>query len=233
MIRTISIGLMLGAFSFVTGCASAVDDKPYCADGPGMICAPAGFPFVTSASTLTDCQTVPGCTSSTTTATLRQPQAGTVCLKGTVEAPPGPGGGPSFAWLLLAVNTVNRSKTQIVDVFDAKALGITGLTFTVDNPPATGVTLFATAAHSSSCTYPPDCLYFWNLTTGRADVVKAFQTTGPESAPFSSFLMRTDPNKVIDSSALAHFIFEVGPGDYDFCVSQLAFTNAAGATVSP
>jgi hypothetical protein len=233
MFKTKSIGLVLGVLGFVTGCESVVDDKPYCADGPGEICAPAGFPFVTSAGTLTDCQTTPGCTSTKTTATLSQPQAGTVCLKGTVAASPVPSGGPSFAWLLLSVNSVNQSKTQIVEVFDAKALGITGLQFTIESPPATGVTLFATAAHTSSCSSPPECLSSWSLTTGRADVVKAFQTAGPESAPFSSFLMRTDPNRVLDSSALSHFIFEVGPGDYDFCVSGLSFVNASGETVSP
>jgi hypothetical protein len=229
MIKKASMGLVWWALNFVAGCGSTVvDDKPFCANEPGStICAPASFPFVTSAGALTDCQTMTGCTASKTTATLSQPQAGTVCLKGTVEAPSG------YAWLLLAVSSTNESVTQIVDVFDAKTLGITGLQFTIENPPAAGVTLFATTAHQRSCTSPPDCLTGWNLTTGsRADVLKAFQTAGPESAPFSSFL-NDDPNKVFDTSALAHFVFVVGPGDYDFCVSQLAFTNAAGATVSP
>ena len=225
-IRKTSFALMLCSLGLLAACDSAVDDVPYCGGRDGEICEPAGFPFVTSAFILDDCTTNPGCTATATTATLTQPQPGTLCMKGNVPTADG------YAWLGLGVSRWNKGGNHIIEAFNAWERGITGLAFTVDHPPPAGVTMFATSVKQTFCSIPSECLYGWNLTTGsRADVIKSFTMTGPVTAPFSSF--QRNPNDVFNTDALAHFMFVVGPGVYDYCVSDLRFVNASGDPVNP
>jgi hypothetical protein len=143
-------------------------------------------------------------------------------------------GSSGWAWLLLGVSKWDRTRTHIVGVLDAKALGIAGITFNVDQPPSVGMSLFATTAALRFCATPPGCLgEGWNLMTGpRSGLVKAIATSGPVNAPFVDFA-REDPSQVIDTSALAHFIFVLSPGAYDFCISELKFVDSVGAEVVP
>jgi len=236
MIKTICMGVTLSLLGLTTGCDKddASYNTPYCVNGEGTICDPAGLPFVRFASLRSDaCQSpVRGnCAMplSATTATLTQPEAGKVCMKGTVVGKDG------FAWLVLGVSRWNQHNTQIFDLLDAGALGIAALQLTVDSPPTTGLSLFATTAHQTMCLDgPPECLgEVWNLMTGpRSNLVKPIDTAGPLDAPFTNFA-RINPNEVLDSTRLGHFIFVVSPGDYDFCVSDFKFLDAQGNEVSP
>jgi hypothetical protein len=229
VVATSCLGLLLAA-----SCGSDPDvAMPYCASGNGLLCEPAAMPFVVSAGTRSDaCPGVVGtpCTMpmSQSTTALSQPEPGKICMKGVVAGPAG------WAWLLLGVSKWDRTRTHIVGVLDAKALGIAGLTFNVEKPPTVGMSLFATTAAVRQCAMPVGCLgEGWNLMTGpRSGLVKAIATPGPVNAPFADFA-RQDPNQVLDTSALAHFIFVLSPGAYDFCISDLKFVDSAGAEVVP
>ena len=57
-----------------------------------------------------------------------------------------------------------------------------------------------------------------------------FDQTETITAPFTTFA-NDDPNMAIDASQLAHFIFVLGAGDYDFCLSGFNFLDATGNVV--
>ena len=56
-----------------------------------------------------------------------------------------------------------------------------------------------------------------------------FTTSGPEIAPFTDFQQSgTGVSQTFDTSALHHLELIVGQGDYDFCIHDFKFLNAAG-----
>lgn len=232
--QRLGLGLLFASLGLASGCGSTpVDTVPYCATDSVNICEPPGFSYVSAAATRSDACPTPmkgpcGTPMSLTTATLTAPDTSKVCMKGSVA------GREGFAWLLFHVARWNRAGTDIVTLMNAKAQGITELRFTVDTPPTEGITFVAATAHQTHCATPPDCLgEFWSLMTGpRSNVVRVITESGPVSAPFSDF-RRTDPNQVMDTTALADFVFILGAGDYDFCISDFKFVDAQGQEVSP
>jgi hypothetical protein len=231
MMKKIAMGFVACALSLTTGCDSAnVDQTPFCSEANRSICAPPGFPLVNAAGFRSDaCPSGGDCAAplTKTTASLSQPETGKLCMKGTVA------GRDGFAWLLLQVDQRNMSFKDVVEVLDAKALGITELRFTIDGPPAAGLSLFGTAIEKSHCEVPGDCYgEGWNLMTGpRSNLVKVIDTAGPVSAPFANFA-RVNPNEVFNTAALGVFIFVIGPGDYDFCISDFKWVDAQGNVVN-
>jgi len=140
-----------------------------------------------------------------TTTVFTQPQVGQVCMKGAVAGPDG------YVWLIATVSRWNKGNNHIVDVFDAKALGITGLQFTIDHPPNTGMSMFATTVKKRDCALPGECLDGWNLMTGpRSNLVKVLDQSETVNAAFVDFAS-DDPNARFDPSVLGHFIFVVLP----------------------
>ena len=232
MITRRFLGLAVSLLGLGGASCGSPDLTPACTSGNGLICAPAALPFVVSAGTRSDaCPSDVGspCPSpmSRTTAALDQPEPGKLCMKGSVAS-----GG--FAWLLVGMSAWDRTRTNIVGVFDARALGIEGLTFTVDRPPSAGMSLFATTAVARFCAMPSLCLEEWDLMTGpRSGLVKAITESGTVSAPFADFEYQVAPNQALDASAIGHFIFVLGAGDYDFCISDFKFVDGQGAEVLP
>jgi hypothetical protein len=224
--------LVVCGLGLALGC-SGPDSKPYCADGTGRICGPSGLPFVQwvavrddacASSSSTDCVKP----TSATEVALTQPESGKVCAKGTVA------GRDGYVWLMLGVGGWNKGLTVATDTLRAKDLGIAALSFNVETPPSTGVTLFATAVHASECDAPPSCLgEGYQLLTGpRANTIKTFNVAGVQQAPLANF-SRDNPNDVLDLNQLHDFIFVVNPGDFDFCISDLRFMAADGQEVTP
>lgn len=220
--------LLFAFIAFTHGCDSGPDRTPYCETGSKDICAPPGLPFVTSARTRSDaCPTGGDCASplTLTTTVMTQPEPGKICMKGTVAGKNG------FAWLILRVSEWNQAETQLVHVLDAKALGIEQVRFTIDRPPTTGLTMFATTAYREVCPAPGACLNGFDLRTGASSAnIKVMDRSETVTAPFTNFA-NVDPKLAFDTSKLGHFIFTLGAGDYDFCVSDLAFLDASGNVV--
>jgi len=172
MIKKISIRITVSWLGLTASCGSTPEDLvPYCSADSADVCGPVGFPFVASARSRSDACPAGGACAvplSKTATVVSQPEPGKLCMKGTVV------GREGFAWLILAVSHWNRAATDLLDVFDAKALGISELRFTVDRPPTAGVSLFATTAHQRHCDVPSGCLdEGWDLLTGpRSNLVK-------------------------------------------------------------
>jgi hypothetical protein len=221
--------VMFTFIAFTHGCdGTPVDKSPYCETRWDAICEPPGFPFVAAVASRSDaCPGAGDCSTplTATTTVMTQPEPGKVCMSGTVA------GRDGFAWLIVGVSEWNQWGTHIADVFDAKSLGIEQVRFTVDTPPVTGITMFATSAHRRTCSVPSECLNGFNLHTApRSGNLKVIDQTETITAPFTTFA-NDDPNMALDASQLAHFIFVLGAGDYDFCLSGLTFLDATGNVV--
>jgi hypothetical protein len=71
------------------------------------------------------------------------------------------------------------------------------------------------------------------LSASRSGILASFVAAGPAVAPFADFQQtRADVSQTFDTSALHHLELIVGQGDYDFCVHDFKFLNAAGREVS-
>jgi hypothetical protein len=231
------MGFLAGMLGLGAACggSSSVED-PYC-NVEGFICHPSGLPFVEVAGVASDlcggyvtCDLAKNPPAGSTTATLTQPQAGKVCLSGTVAT-----GG--WAQIVLQYAVFNTQSTKIVKTFDADARGITQAAFTVDSPPSSGVTVSAAVTTSLDCPASGfDCFtYGFDLMTAPlSNVPVTFTASGPQVAPFVDFQQtRSGVSQTFDTSALQYLFFGVGTGDYDFCLRDFKFLDAAGNEVKP
>jgi hypothetical protein len=160
------------------------------------------------------------------TATLSQPKAGTLCLAGMVSS-----GG--WAQIGLFFPEKNEDSTEILKKFDAKALGITQVAFSIDSPPSGGVYVSAAITTATSCPGNPfGCFtYGFDLMTAAGSTVPADYTTpGQVIVPFANFL-QTVGTQSFDTSALEHLVFGVGSGSYNFCIHDFKFLDAHGNEV--
>ena len=72
------------------------------------------------------------------------------------------------------------------------------------------------------------------MTAPLSNVPVTISAPGPQVAPFADFEQtRSGVSQTFDTSALQHFVFAVGPGDYDFCLQDFRFLDAAGNEVKP
>jgi hypothetical protein len=74
------------------------------------------------------------------------------------------------------------------------------------------------------------------MTAPLSNVPLTVTQPGPQVAPFANFEQtRSGVSQTFDTTALQHIEFGVGPaqGDYDFCLSDFKFLDAAGNEVKP
>jgi hypothetical protein len=218
--------LVVGAVALATGCSSGSSggvDKgsdPNCVTGDGILCAKdlTGFPFV--AFVVSYSETCVGCVPGPgeTTVTLTQPEPGRLCLSGAV-APAG------LAGFNLEFARRNQAGTEILKAFDAAKLNITQVALTIDSPPSAGVALNLEMVRKlvcpdTDCSYPP------------AFVFPRLSAPGPVTAPFADFISE-DPSVSLDPSVLDALLFQVGPGEYDFCIHDFKLLDAQDKEVLP
>jgi len=236
MMKRLSMGLLVGTLGLGAACGGSSVEDPAC-NVEGFICHPSGLPFVEVAGAASDlcggyvdCDLAKNPPAGSTTATLNQPQAGMVCLSGTVAT-----GG--WAQLVLQYAVFNTQSTKIVKTFDADARGITQAAFTIDSPPSSGVTVSAAVTTSLDCPMSGfDCFtYGFDLMTAPLSAIPVTVTQpGPQVAPFANFEQtRSGVSQTFDTSALQYLFFGVGTGDYDFCLHDFKFLDAAGNEVKP
>jgi hypothetical protein len=218
------LALMSASAGFATGCSS---DAPGCVSNAGNLCAKdlAGFPFAQNAGIVSDycgplqCAGTPP--AGATTATMTHPDAATLCLSGSIK----PGG---FAVLALEFPRKNADETMVLEPFDATAHGITQVTLTVDSPPARGADLLANAITHTTCPANPlDCQTPPNFK------FTTITEAGPVTAAFVDFKSLDDPSQTLNPSLLDAIFLAVNSGDFDFCIHDFNFLDAAGNPVRP
>jgi hypothetical protein len=218
------LALMSASAGLATGCSSG---ESGCVSREGYLCAKdlAGFPFAQDAAMVSDfcgglqCGGTPP--AGATVMTMTHPDAGTLCLSGSIK----PGG---FAVLGLEFPKKNADETMVLEPFDATAHGITQVALTVDSPPAQGADLLANAITHTSCPANPlDCQYPPNFK------FTTITAAGPVTAPFADFKSLDDPSETLNPSLLDSIFLQVGSGDFDFCIHDFNFLDAAGNPVRP
>jgi len=237
MMKRLSMGFLAGMIGLGAACggSSSVDD-PYCKE-EGFICHPSGLPFVEVAGPASDlcggydtCDLAKNPPPGSTTATMTQPQTGQLCLSGTVAT-----GG--WAQITLQFAVFNQQSTKILKTFDADARGITQVAFTIDSPPSGGVGVSAAVTTSLDCPMSAfDCFTygFQLMTAPLSNIPLTITAPRPVVAPFAAFQQtRSGVSQTFDTSALQYLFFGVPSGDYDFCLQDFRFLDAAGNEVKP
>ena len=202
-----------------SGAGGAPDDAPGCvSDGENVLCAPAGFPFVTR--TFADTESCTGSACAPPNPTLTQPEAGTLCISGTA-----PDGGYAGFPLILLLTTPDFG--TLLRAFDADARGIIGVSFTIDPLPEGGVMVDAGVVRAD-CSNTFECVGFGFKLPRIVD-------PGTTTVPLVDFLQSDARSsyQIFDTSALSHIGFSVGEGPYDFCVRDFKFLDAAGDEIKP
>ena len=195
---------------------------PACEERDGLVCNPAGFPSVRRATAVTDycfvtdATTCPATTippAGSSTARLSQPAAGKLCMAGTA-APDG--------WALMGLrfyDTRNADGTVETSFHPVEA-GITAFAVTIDSPPSGGIFPSTFGGNHYQLASAPG-------------VWVAVTTPGALIVPLSGFVSDDDPSVAVAPDDVQTFGFDVGPGDYDFCVHDFKFLDAAGNAVTP
>jgi hypothetical protein len=250
MTERISMIVLLGTLALASGCSSGHDAagtggtggtggsggtggtvdaaltemvQPPCGSGQNTSCLPSGFPFVRFAFAHSNaCNGICPAVSPAGpwTIVLSQPQAGTLCLSGTNPDPTGTGLTLDFTKLAQP----DPSTLMVLERFNADVLHIKQVRFTVDSPPSGGISVSADTLHSDIC-HGVDCITFGFALPDRV------AATGTVTAALVDFV--SDPPQTFDTRALDAIGFDVGPGDFNFCVHDFQFLDANGAAVTP
>jgi len=189
----------------------------------GVVCDPEGFPFVRSASALSV---------GPAEVLLRAPEPGTLCVQGTAST-------TDLAWGLLGLefSTKNLAQTQVYSTFDAAALGIVKLAFTVESAPSRGLNVDTASTTQLSCPDSPgDCVTpdeGFLLTTGPgSSTILSITEDGDYVAPLANFQQQRPDGSRFDTTRLEHFSFRT-IGDFDFCIKNFRLLDTDDQEVLP
>ena len=215
--------VLLGTLGLVGACGSSSDPvttPKECVDpaGPGCKISVEDGSFVRWAGLTTDAN-VGGTSSAVVTYA-----PGKFCMSGTVDSGPKDAG---WGAILIASLAINATDT-LVAPFDAPALGVTQVRFTLEGHPLQGVIPQVVQITSASCTQIPDCLTSFSLAAAVTD-------PGTVTAKLTDFTQPdgTHSNTSLDQTLITSLQFYVptSPGKavpYDFCLQDLTFLGADG-----
>jgi len=168
--------------------------------------------------------------SSTITRLTHEP--GKICMSGQVTT--------GYAELFLDFSGNNPNGTQPpeqpADPLDAAGLGISQLRFTLDSPPASGLAANLASVLVPGCYgRPNDCLHagYYVMREDMPGVPTRLDQAGTHTLRIADFQAApwVDPTRELDTSRLAFLAFEIGIGDYDFCIHDLELLDDAGSPV--
>jgi hypothetical protein len=151
------------------------------------------------------------------------------CMSGKVD--PGPSGSGWGAILIFQLGQDDGGATQRAP-FDLNARGVAQVRFNLSNPPPTGILPQLVELTSADCTTAPACLDSFGGPP-------AFTTAGSHTVALGDLVTADaqQSNKVSDPTLSVALQFYVSPQpgkafDYNFCIQDLQFLDAAGNEVS-
>ena len=161
---------------------------------------------------------------------------GRFCMSGKLDP-----GATNMNWgSLLILALTERTPTGIAAPFTAAARDIAQVQFTVDPAPIAGLTVGFSAVQRADCLTIPDCFTaasFFLMDSGTTETV--ITDSGIVTAYLDSFRQPNwgDPALSFDTNLITslQFLPQMLPGvvlDYDFCVQDVKFLDAAGTEVS-
>jgi hypothetical protein len=162
---------------------------------------------------------------------------GRYCMSGKEDP-----GATNMNWgSLMVLSLADDASIGIAAPFTAAARGITQVQFTIDPAPLSGLTVAFSSLQRADCLTLPDCFTtapFGLMQSGSTPTV--IEDSGTVTASLTSFVQPNwgDPALSFDTDLIVglQFLPEQLPGvvaDYDFCVRDLKFLDAAGHEVSP
>jgi hypothetical protein len=116
---------------------------------------------------------------------------------------------------------------------DADSASIDGLQFTLDTPPAAGLTIETAYVVGEGC-FPGNCELHADFYIMESNgVTRRFNRPGTYSLRFADFqqALSGEPGLQLDRTHIAGMFFHVPSGDFDFCVSDFHFLDVNGAPV--
>jgi hypothetical protein len=166
---------------------------------------------------------------STTVADVKREAPGKYCVSGLLST--------GFAILIVSVDHINdRPPPQFHGPLDAPAHGITQVRFTLESPPSTGLQVSASNVVRDECPFSSDdCIQSGFYILSEAGTPVNVTEPGTYTHPLSNYRPGpgTPPTLALDTTRLAGFEFQLNPGTFDFCVSDVALLDNANAPVSP
>lgn len=166
-----------------------------------------------------------------TEATIHIPAPRTLCYRGTLAANLNQ---DSYAELNLALDQRGDQGKCVYAVFDAVALGVSAIEFTLADVPLVPLYLTARSIVSGECEDAAFCVgesYVW-LTPDREEIVEL--TAGTHRARLAD-LIGSDSLMPIDRRRISLFSLRLfgieRPVDFDFCVYAVRFLDEAGREV--
>lgn len=142
---------------------------------------------------------------------------------------------------LLVLLLAPDAPVGIAAPFTAAARGITQVQFTIDPAPLSGLTVAFSSIQRADCLIIPDCFTTAPFElTDDGSTPTVIEDSVTVTASLMSFVQPNwgNPALAFDSDLIAGLQFEPQqlPGvdaDYDFCIRDLKFLDAAGREVSP
>lgn len=162
---------------------------------------------------------------------------GRFCMSGKQDP-----GATNMNWgSLLVLSLTPDAPMGIAAPFTAAARGITQVRFTVDPAPLSGMTVTFSSLQRADCLTLPDCFTTAPFElTDDGSTPTIVEDSGTVTASLTSFVQPNWGNAALafDKDLIAGLQFgpQQLPGvvaDYDFCVRDLKFLDAAGHEVSP
>ena len=175
----------------------------------------AGIPFATEVHPFTD---------GVSTARLRNPEPGNVCIQGTMVQ----GGTAAISFVVTKI--LGDNAPYAIVPFDLQALDITALEFTITNAPSGGVSLELLSVLLPECSAEFDCVGPPLSLGGQNPRVFENGTAHAEMADFE--LADPGPRLVWTFHVSGHSTSQSDP-NYDFCLSDVKFLNSQGEVVTP
>lgn len=149
------------------------------------------------------------------------------CMAGTVD----PGASGAGWGAIMVFELAPQDGSTVVAPFDLQARGVTQVRFSLSNPPPTGVLLQLNELSSVDCKTAPGCLVQFSGPP-------ALTTAGSFTVALGDFVSADaqHANKASDPTMVTGLQFYVSPVpgkafDYNFCIQDLQFLDAAGNEV--
>jgi hypothetical protein len=160
---------------------------------------------------------------------------GKFCMSGQID--PGP---TNENWgALLVLSLAEHTPTGVAAPFNALAHGITQVRMTIDPPPLAGLAVSFSALQRADCLDLPACFTAASFFVEDGGAERIIEDPGTVTFPLTAFVQPSwgDKTLAFDPTLISGLELVAGvlPGpvlDYDFCVRDVNFLDAAGRVVS-
>jgi hypothetical protein len=165
---------------------------------------------------------------STTVADVRRDAAGKYCVKGVLKS--------GLVLFIVSYDHINDIPARpFHEPLDAAARGITQYRFTLESPPPTGLQVSPSNVVGDQCPFSSSqCIQAGFYVLDEAGLPITITRAGTYTQRIADLRPGpwVPPTLALDTTRLAGFEFQINPGEFDLCVSDLQLLDDAGNPVS-